>query len=1057
MRYEDLRDKDFTHLGHEEEDDLRATQLLRFRPNRLGQNHISDSGIIERITCVNFMCHERLTCDLGPLLNFIVGENGSGKSAILTAVTVCLGGKASSTNRGGSLKSFIKEGRDRAILAVQIKNQGDGAFRHDVYGDAITVERHFTKTGQSGFKVKSALNRTISTKKSEVDEIVEYFCLQVDNPLNILSQDNARQFLNASTKAQKYKFFIEGVQLQQLDNDYRLIAEHLEQMESKVPELEERVRVAKGKQDEAQRLKQIYDGNAQMRLQYRNLGNQIAWAQVDEQDRELEVRQGTVADTERKVADAEASVQEYDELVENATAKVEQSKVVAENAKAEEMEYRQTVEEAAEFSQGKEKELQSLHADERDAYSAAKNERTNLRDLEDKIAAEQQRLEAATGDAHARKRAELAEAERRLNTIEQEMKEKRGQDEDLVAKVEAAKRTLTGNSDSIRLKLNEIRDVKSKISQLEQTQGSPYDAYEPRVSTLVQNIARETRFQSRPIGPIGAHVHLKKPEWSAVLEATLSRQLNSFIVTSVHDQKILNGMIRQLGIKNCPIVIGTTRTLDLDGKEPDPKFDTIMRVLDFDNTTVRDQLIISAAIEQVILITERTRAEEVMFNGPPPRNVKACVCKHDRKRDEGLRLTNINSNIGTSPIQSNPNLRQRMKADSRSQVAFLRESLLQLENEHKALEGERRLRSQEHQRCMADLEQHKRAKVSLESALRKCQVEIEQKETELDEFDGVDGRLRGLQAQLDEAKVRAEHFAHQYADLKVKKDQKATELKKAKEGLRKVSDELRRLESSTLKAEQKAKLVEDGRTISIAELNQAHAAVQIAKEDLEKVKAARDRQIRRVEQFTHDATQCHAIRLQIKQGETVQSLQKQHAALGKRIEEQKKKHGVSESQILERFRSTQQAYKQSRTALKSTIRVNHGFKAALNQRLEKWRLFQRNIGAHSRSNFKLLLSERGFRGQLVINHKDRTLDLQVEPDRTEKKATGRSTKTLSGGEKSFSSICLLLAIWEAMGSPLRCLDEFDVFMDNVNRAISTNMLVCFSATDVISQLVKRAC
>jgi chromosome segregation ATPase len=57
---------------------------------------------------------------------------------------------------------------------------------------------------------------------------------------------------------------------------------------------------------------------------------------------------------------------------------------------------------------------------------------------------------------------------------------------------------------------------------------------------------------------------------------------------------------------------------------------------------------------------------------------------------------------------------------------------------------------------------------------------------------------------------------------------------------------------------------------------------------------------------------------------------------------------------------------------------------------------------------------------------------------------GRNTKTLSGGEKSFSSICLLLALWEAMGSPLRCLDEFDVFMDNVNRDVSTKMIVSCS-------------
>lgn len=67
--------------------------------------------------------------------------------------------------------------------------------------------------------------------------------------------------------------------------------------------------------------------------------------------------------------------------------------------------------------------------------------------------------------------------------------------------------------------------------------------------------------------------------------------------------------------------------------------------------------------------------------------------------------------------------------------------------------------------------------------------------------------------------------------------------------------------------------------------------------------------------------------------------------------------------------------------------------------------------------------------------------------------TGRQTKTLSGGEKSFSTICLLLSIWEAMGSPIRCLDEFDVFMDHANREISMKMMVQAAARSVGRQFI----
>jgi recombinational DNA repair ATPase RecF len=70
----------------------------------------TDIGTIEYLELVNFMCHKFLKIKLGPKINFVIGRNGSGKSAILTALTVCLGAKAHFTNRAGNLRSLIKSG-----------------------------------------------------------------------------------------------------------------------------------------------------------------------------------------------------------------------------------------------------------------------------------------------------------------------------------------------------------------------------------------------------------------------------------------------------------------------------------------------------------------------------------------------------------------------------------------------------------------------------------------------------------------------------------------------------------------------------------------------------------------------------------------------------------------------------------------------------------------------------------------------------------------------------------------------------------------------------------
>lgn len=49
------------------------------------------------------MCHSHLELEFNAMINFITGRNGSGKSAIMAALVVALGGSASLTGRGSGV------------------------------------------------------------------------------------------------------------------------------------------------------------------------------------------------------------------------------------------------------------------------------------------------------------------------------------------------------------------------------------------------------------------------------------------------------------------------------------------------------------------------------------------------------------------------------------------------------------------------------------------------------------------------------------------------------------------------------------------------------------------------------------------------------------------------------------------------------------------------------------------------------------------------------------------------------------------------------------------
>ena len=214
----------------------------------------------------------------------------------MTALTICLGGKATATNRGSSLKNLIKEGEkyladltvaneSSATIVVKIVNGGKYAYKPELYGDVIAIERRFSRDGSSGYKIKSASGYTVSTKREELQEILDHLQLQVDNPMTVLTQDTARQFLGNSSVGEKYKLFMRGVQLSQLDTDYTIVEEQISTLEATLEGKKQSLQDLKLLETDWRAKVKIFERSAHIEDQVRTLQKHYAWSQVKEQEK----------------------------------------------------------------------------------------------------------------------------------------------------------------------------------------------------------------------------------------------------------------------------------------------------------------------------------------------------------------------------------------------------------------------------------------------------------------------------------------------------------------------------------------------------------------------------------------------------------------------------------------------------------------------------------------------------------------------------------------------------------------------------------------------------
>ena len=1038
--------EDNSEIG-DEDAQIFATQ----RAERKERDQSDDCGILVSVAIENFMCHKNYVFNLGPRINFICGKNGSGKSAILTAIVLCLGGKASQTNRASSLKDLIRQGQDHGSITCKVKNVGDGSYQPEEYGDSIIIERHFSRSGTAGFKLKNARGRNVSTKRADLDAICDHFGFQVENPMSVLSQDLARQFITSSSAAEKYRLFVKGVLLEQLDQDYCIIEQNVSTFEPKIEDakkdlhdLSNIAETAKNKAEQSQK----YDN---MKADFRDWRRQLVWEQVRMNEQIIAEYTQEIQSADEKIAAAQAHVEELDTAFQELTTKRDTAKQAWEQADTE-----------VQSVKDEKKEEEVKHKEAKRLVSDAQAEQRNVRQLlneaiktietkDHEIDAEEARLSEADGGGAARRLRELREAEIAVPVARQEEKEHAAQRDPLKTKLEEAARAQEKAEEMVGIQKKEVKQQSDRLEEIRKESGVQDTVYDRQMPQLLRAIQQERRFQNRPIGPLGKHVKLLYPEWSSILEKSFGAVLNAFVVTSKSDQDLLTPITKRIAPK-VQVLIAPSGPLNLT-TEPDEQFLTVLRALEIDNPLVRKVLVMQNFIENTALIRDHAEASRTLFpeSGPGPRNLPRCYCFHPTKKTKGFHLSRKGGRPAQDPIEQwngHPRMRSSVGDQIRMQQGVLDEAKAQLLDYEKEVSSCRA----KHERIKQETARFRKTAGDLKIRVQEAERLVEEMTDAIKDDNVKSGNLEVLKQMRKEAEQQKELHEGSFMEATTNLDEKKKAMRTFNATLSRFDeriDELSRV-ASTRKAE--AQTADKDREQALGEKNAAIARVDDGRNDrgtMDRHMKEKDRVLQEALAQAKDVSQ----RVNFPEGETFASLSAKFDRRRKELQSVQKKLGGSHEQLEAEKARTATNYAQSKKAVDELRLLSGSLTESMHNRRKRWFKFQHFISASAKFNFGFLLSERGFRGQLLLDHEQHLLDLRVEPDVTRKSGKGRQANTLSGGEKSFSQICLLLAIWEAMGSPIRCLDEFDVYMDAVNRSRSASLLIEGARTSTGKQFI----
>ncbi|XP_047519976.1 structural maintenance of chromosomes protein 6 [Pieris napi] len=989
-------------------------------------------GSIHSIHVRNFFCHDNLEIKFNPNVNFIVGRNGSGKSAILTALVVGLGARASATDRGSNLHSFIKKGTNSATVEIKLRNSSPRAFKHDIYGDFITIVRTLNASGGSSYKVKSASGEVISTKFDEVKTIILAYDIQVDNPISVLNQDTVRTFHTCDAK-KKYELFRQATNLEQTEKNYKHALENCTKA----------VGIWNRKNEAVQELKKEYQKwkNIHDQMQFRDeiearkkaLQDEYYWSEIAESEHEVNNIHTHCEEQRLMVQKLMDDLKNMEQSYGTKTSAIDSLK--------------QTLEECTQKKLTLEQELQELENNFRTEQSSQRSAQHTGHKLNELLAREKRKFDDLEREIHniesgscASQRIELearadkcqsaeTAARARYETQKNDTLQSRSSAAHAQPKADRA-------DERVRAQRSRLVQLKQQLRELESRGDDSLAVYGGNMVELCQLVKAAVargEFSAPPRGPVGIYLKVKDKKWGGALEHIIKGSLKTFCVNTPEDSRKLFEIMRKIrygreakpGV-TCSKFLSQVHNVSRRSVRAG-SFTSALDALDVKDPVVANYLIDNKSLEKILLVPDH---EDAMRLSDTRENVpENCVKIVTLDSTEYRPAPNYRCYGGADrqPVYLQTSSAQR-KAQLQANIKEAEQTLRSYEADAKELNEEasrardiERKAAQALQALLVDLRKKEEEARQAVAALNQQQaphhaVLVDELKICKEKVHSLSEQVKSHSGQEQELKERVNDIEEKIRSLRKKRDKVAVQCRNLRDEL---EQEQINLEGGVLKRQRCERRLDEGQK----RLQQEEAI-------LEEKRGVVDKKVQEA------LTLCPRVENPRERAVVTSDLKEIQMKLSSLSSS-----GMDRAQVAEKFLQVGRSYKRTQDALQRLHALIQDIKTTSNKHLEFCHKVQTYIARRVQYHFQVILSLRNYSGKMTIDLASGRLYMECKSVQQSEKQHATSTASLSGGERSYATVAFMLALWDCVELPFYIMDEFDVFMDDIYRKTTIELLL----------------